>query len=175
MSKKTLYGEKQERVVTLPTGVRLADGIITPEHAKVIDDLRGKKGSDLLRAIDSVPQHYWFLKDHESWAVRNAVAQFSTEYHTQFKDDENETVRATVAAASTKYHEKFKDDESWIVRIEVAMASDKYHYLLKDDKVWAVRFMVAWHSDKYHTQFKKDPDSKVRAVVDELERRWKKS
>jgi len=172
MSKKTLYGSTQIRVVTRPDGVRIDGRVITADQARFFKSLHYTSDNELEKVAQTSDKYHWVLCSSESPAVRRAVASFSTEYHDLFKTDPDWTVRAIVAAESCKYHDLFKDDDAWQIRKHVAYASDKYHKQLKDDLHHLVRLEVAKKSEKYQEYLKDDQREYVRAAVASFSDKW---
>ena len=166
MSKKTLYGQTHNRVVTSRTGtVRVNGRTLTTKQAKMLMYLYTRPEKELIEEVARSVEHHWALKDSKYNSVRAAVAKTSDTFHDQLVTDPHWMVRLATVKASTTYHDQFVNDENWWVREAVARVSDKYHDQLVSDEHWTVRLTVARASKKYHHILKDDEDGMVREAV----------
>jgi len=165
MSKQTLYGSKQRRVITPHNGTRFRGRLLTKRDKAVLKLLREEAYLTLTETVHASDEFHWLLWDAPRWEVRVEIARCSDKYHKQYVTDESTDVRFVVATYSDKYHAKFKDDKDWEIRRVVAEYSDKYYVQFKDDPAPAVRAVVAYRSMKYNKQLINDKYELVRRAA----------
>jgi len=165
MSKQTLYGSTQRRVVMPSKGMLFRGKLLTDEARDVLVAIKEKAADTLVSMAEQSDKYHYLLWDSEYWLVRVRIAEQTDKYHEVYVTDENDAVRLAVVLTSDKYHELLKADPYWKIRNVIARTSDKYHELFREDPDWEVRLAVALYSDTYHAKFKDDRAWQVRLAV----------